>query len=152
MIDQKIAKKQTDRLQSLDKWLLSPENAAVHAELLRMINTAESDQIGVCVINEILEESAKLPTPAQLRRRIAEANFAASRVRRGCALCDGVGFKTVWQLITYKSESYLIKRREDLPDIENQEQADTFQRAMLERPGTDTQIVLSAARRCPCNG
>lgn len=70
--------------------------------------------------------------------------------RLACRHCDGVGYVTIWLLITYAGQSMTVKRKEVLPNIHNERQACSFQRKMLENPGTENQIVVSAARRCVC--
>jgi hypothetical protein len=84
-----------------------------------------------------------------------EENLRHRDRRLACRICDGVGFTTIWQLITYKGKSLSVRHKVTLDGIDSDEAAMAFQREIIaaeeRNPKMDSQIVLSAARKCVCH-
>lgn len=76
--------------------------------------------------------------------------------RMACRACSGVGFLTVWQLVTYHGKSFIVDKMEPIPEVTDNEAAQKFSRMLAERyeahPELTRQTVLSAAKSCACRG
>ncbi len=148
MIDSKTAARQLERLAGLDYF---PKEAPAKKELRLAIECALTEQIANSVVSDWLAESNNCPKPSEIRRLINARQEAIIEQRRNCPICDGVGFVTIWKLITYRGKSFVIERAETLHHITRQEQANAFMEQMRSGPPTNlNQTVLSAAQVCQC--
>ena len=97
------------------------------------------------------EELNRCPPAATVRRIAYEFKEKVGEKRAGCTICHGVGFETIWQLVTFHGQGFVIDKTETLPGITDQEQATAFAEKLVSRPGSARQTIQSAARMCQCH-
>ncbi len=141
-----VCKSQLKRLAHLDGF---PKHTEAIADYLSALAVAKSADRVKRVLDVFAgdAESTRCPTAAQVRKIAYELTEAEVQQQRGCELCAGSGFVTVYRLITYHGKSFQIKRTESVPESE----WNAFAEKLAAHPlGTDRQQVLSAAKACAC--
>ena len=99
MVDKRFAADQIARLIGLKFF---PSERSAQVELVSMLTFAKNEVIAVAVINEWLESQSDRPTPADIRRLVADHNTAAEAAGRyeaesapvhySCRSCQDEGF------------------------------------------------------------
>jgi len=146
MISKEVCESQIGRLEGLSYYPRDKPEAI--RDLAAALKAAGNDAICVAVVNAWVEENSEAPKPADLRRLIWAENEKADEPpgkHKRCPLCGGGGWLTVWMLITYQGNSFIVRRREIIPNIRKQEDADKFCKKL-----GDGQTVLSGAIPCEC--
>lgn len=153
MIDAKYAGEQVARFTGLDFF---PQESAARKELVKAAQTAMSEEILFAAVSDWMESSSKCPKPAEIRAFISSRNFETQERRTKCQRCGGSGAVTIWRLVTYRGNSYVSVRQENLQQVTNQAQANEFTAALLqfaqENPNSPRQTVLTFAEQCSCGG
>lgn len=96
MTDIRLALQQVRRLRVTNYFAMLDEEGV--GELARMLSFSNSEIIAVAVINQWLEEQTERPTPADLRRLVADHNEAQEMARLPlkpdvkCWRCHDVGY------------------------------------------------------------
>lgn len=142
MIDERVIHDLLQRLAALD-WYPKDNRHGIN-DLVSVLRTARTDAIAIDSVNVWIDDQPRCPRPSELRTLIESKNVGYDSQKAKCPNCDGCGFITVWQLVTYKGNSFLIDKREDLPGLD-------YASAMeFAAKLPDHQTVLSAARPCEC--
>lgn len=84
---------------------------------------------------------------------LVQENEWLKKNRISCRVCQGVGYVTVYRLVTYHGKSLQIKRTEGTTSHfgDGYEEAMRLARVLADPlPGADRQMVLSAAKECQC--
>jgi hypothetical protein len=151
MLDSKLAAKQVERLMGLNFF---PVQATARKELILAAQCALSEAVLEKVISDWLGEATECPKPAELRRLSYEANERYAEKKAACTLCEGSGFITVWKLVTYKGNGFVVIGAETLQDVttaeEASQRAEELNRFLLANPKARKQQILSAAKLCSC--
>lgn len=143
---EKHAKDQLSRVSHLPGFPEAPLAVRDYIVVLCKMGTLE----GITrLMDEIVAaEWEKCPTAHQLATIGHNLRESTKQKRAACRRCDGTGVLTIWKLVTYIGNTFSIKKAERLDT--DYEGAMDLARRIAERPGTERQVVLSAAEACGC--
>lgn len=149
-----FCKAQLNRLRHLDGF---PKHREAVADYVCALMEARSPERVRATVDEFVQAEPidhKCPTAAMLRRTAYDKREIQETTTKHCQICDGIGVVTVWKLITYRGNSFVMEKSEALPDVRNNEQASAFAQMLAdhyaENPKLASQTVLSAAKDCSC--
>jgi hypothetical protein len=153
MMEKELEQHIKTELLRIKHWLGFPTERTAMRDYVSALGVCPSPQSITRLMDEVVQiEWAHFPSAAALRQMAYVEKEKVIQKRANCPICEGVGYVTIWQIVTFIGENSLAFRRiEDIPDIPNEEQAYAFQRKMLATPCTENQIVRSAARKCQCH-
>lgn len=143
-----FAKSQLKRLTHLQGF---PKHSEAIADYIAALEVAKTPDRIRSVVDAFVgdAESTQCPTAAMIRRMAYDKAEADTERRRGCSLCDGTGFSTIWYIVTYQGKSFVIKKSERIPG--GYEDAMRLARVLSEPlAGADRQQVITAAKDCQC--
>lgn len=148
MTDRKFATEQISRMIGLDFF---PSDTKAQKELVDSLCWAKTDAIAVATINEWVQGQPRRPTPADIRRIVADHNERYDRLlersRPKCNVCDGTGMTVHHFLVSYRGKSFGIENSENIDHLDF-EQIRDFRLKL-----GDNQTILSGARDCyNCRG
>lgn len=153
MIDLKFSVMQVERFAGLDRYPRGPEGKPGRTELALEAQKANSTRILQLVCDSWIANERECPKPSDLRQLVATENSRTEKKRRECSGCGGSGSITGWYLVTYRGNSYNVKNREFLRNVEDPDAAREFGERMAEHPPVgDGQTILSGAVGCVCVG
>lgn len=145
---EKFARAQLGRIGHLPGFPESPLAIRDYIGILCRMGTQEGIER---LMDEIVAaEWERCPTAHQLGTIGHNLREARKQKKATCKICEGTGAVIIWNLVTYYGNSLKVQSQERLTDITSQEQAMNFARQIAENPGTNRQMVLSAAERCGC--
>lgn len=95
----------------------------------------------------------RCPTSATIREMASERMRVQHKSQRECDICAGSGSVTVYKLVTYKGNSYVVDRAETItgsPAKPDWVAARELSERIAANPGSARQMVLTAAKECQC--
>lgn len=149
MIDLRFATDQVARMMGLDYF---PSEPKVQREIIDMLRWSKTEAIAVAVINEWITDNPRRPTPADIRRVVANHNERWEQLlsecgRSKCSVCGGCGMTVHDFLVTYNGKTLAISQSENIDHL-NFEQISDLRKKLPEH-----QAILSGARDCyNCKG
>jgi hypothetical protein len=149
MISSGEASQQIERLSGLDYWPRGEDNKPGRKELRLAAEVAESCEVLKAVVDDWVASQTQCPKPAELRRLIYDKNSQRKEQLSRCRGCGGNGAITVWRLVTYKGNSFVVEKSERI-DVHSQEEANEFLANLARVATTVKQTVLTAAETCYC--